>query len=88
MNRKVVRIRSFRDGRSPPGTTAEIEKPPLSGDPRPMSLDGAEAIGLFAAEINHSMAVLGEQLSRLQAALAERNELLSEIGRGKERQGH
>ena len=88
MNRKVERIRSFRDGQSPPIMTTEIEKPPLSGEPRRMSLDGVEAIGLLAAQIGRSIAVLGEQLSRLQAALAEHNELLSEIRRGKERQRH
>jgi hypothetical protein len=48
----------------------------LDSTGRRMSLEGAEALELYLAQIEHNLAALTEQMALLQTACAEREELL------------
>jgi hypothetical protein len=51
-----------------------------AGDcPRPMRLEGTEALELYLVEIGRNLALLGEQVALLRAALVERRRLLCMI---------
>jgi hypothetical protein len=68
------------------GTPATIEKKAkkmLSNKtnpaPRPMSLGGVEALGLYLAKVDSNVSLIIDQIALLQTALAEREGLLGEL---------
>jgi hypothetical protein len=46
---------------------------------RRMSLEGLEAVELYGAQMEHNLEVLAQQATLLQAALAERTQLMRQI---------